>query len=182
MVRYLLISLIVFLGFLLLGCIDEGPEQGEVSDDITVGQEDTTTAETSDTVIQPPEPPYSGTPNKTLKINDADACAELSVESISTDKEVYHSAETLTLTVSLYSISDIENISVLVNGLNNRIDEQRIVNLTRGSNELIFAYALPRCNVCGGIREGNYTIGITVMCSADNTSIANDSVTVRILQ
>lgn len=78
--------------------------------------------------------------------------------SVSTDKTLYHSSETVNLTMIVYSNSTLENVIVTANGINGRMNEKKVLNLTAGPNEMSFIYKLPKCNVCGGIKAGSYNI------------------------
>ena len=62
------------------------------------------------------------------------------------------------ITAIVYSSSDVDNITVSVNGINGRLDEKQLTNLNQGLNEFFFSYNLPRCNTCGGINAGDYEI------------------------
>lgn len=83
---------------------------------------------------------------------------KISINSISTDKAVYHSSDVVNLSMAIYSKSDLENVTITVNGINGRLNKKRILNLKKGINEVSFTYKLPRCNVCGGIRAGDYKL------------------------
>lgn len=85
------------------------------------------------------------------------------VLSVSTDKQEYHSAQEVNVTIDIDSNQDINNTTLAVRGVNNRFKEDRLVNLTNGKNTEMFIFKLPRCNVCGGIREGNYDITATIV-------------------
>ena len=84
------------------------------------------------------------------------------IENISTNNIVYHSAELMKLNISIYSTSNLQKAVVKVSGINGRLNEEKIVNLKEGINEVYFNYQLPRCNVCGGIKAGDYEINCEV--------------------
>ncbi len=85
----------------------------------------------------------------------------ISLKTISTDKAVYHSAELMNLSAQLYAESSL-NVTVVVNGIENRFNVEKEISLNKGDNELSFTYALPGCNVCGGISAGDYNLSFTV--------------------
>jgi len=105
-----------------------------------------------------------------IRINSIDSSIDNSIDSsidsgplleivnVSTDKDLYHSAEVMTFKVLVYAVKDFEDVNVTANGIVNRLNATRIVNLTEGVSEVPFVYTLPRCNVCGGIRAGYYNI------------------------
>jgi len=76
---------------------------------------------------------------------------------VSADKEVYRSAETLNLTLTISSNSNV-NATVLMTGISGRMNIERAIELDAGNNLLFVDYKLPSCNVCGGIRPGNHDI------------------------
>ncbi|MBD3155034.1 MAG: hypothetical protein GF368_00075 [Candidatus Aenigmarchaeota archaeon] len=80
-----------------------------------------------------------------------------------TDKEVYHSAETLNITAVVDSNQYLENVTVNIKGINGKLDKSREVNLENGINQISLTNKLPRCNVCGGIREGDYSISFEII-------------------
>ena len=100
----------------------------------------------------------------------------LYIQNISADKSVYHSAEIMNLTAQLYAESDMDNVTVTVSGINNRFNAEMEMNLKKGLNELSFTYTLPGCNVCGGIRAGDYNLSCVVRyknISIEDSTIIN---------
>jgi hypothetical protein len=102
-----------------------------------------------------------------------------SLKNISTDKVVYHSSDIMNLSVVIYSDSYLENVTVKADGVNGRFNAEKVLNLKKGSNEVSFAYTLPRCNVCGGISAGDYSLSCSV--SYKNTTVI-DSKMINIQQ
>ena len=86
----------------------------------------------------------------------------LHLVNFSADKNLYHSAELVNLSLTVYSGADLENVSIILRGINNRLNRRKIVSLNKGINTFYFTYRLPRCNVCGGIRPGSYEITCVV--------------------
>jgi len=81
---------------------------------------------------------------------------ELRLITVLADKQVYHSAETMNLTLVAWANQDT-NATVRISGVP-RMTTTREVNLTKGTNQFYVAQRLPRCNVCGGIRPRNYSV------------------------
>jgi len=104
---------------------------------------------------------------------------QIAFSNITTDKPVYHSSDAMNLTMLIYSASDIENVSVKASGINGRFNEEKLLDLKKGNNDISFAYTLPRCNVCGGISAGDYNLSFTI--SYKNISI-EDSTIINIQQ
>jgi len=105
--------------------------------------------------------------------------AEIDLLNVSTDKDIYHSAEVMNLTVLIRSSSDVENVTVTANGINGRMNIEKTLNLDAGENGMSFTYKLPRCNVCGGIRAGTYDL--TCEVSYGGMTVKN-STSVQIVQ
>ncbi len=105
--------------------------------------------------------------------------ARISLNNVSADKAVYHSSEVVNLVMEIYSSTNAQNVTVTAKGIGDRFNKRRVLNLTEGVNELSFAYKLPRCNVCGGIRAGKYNLSCEVI---SGSAIIKDYVTVDILQ
>jgi len=103
----------------------------------------------------------------------------LEIVNITTDKDVYHSNEIMGIGVILYSSKDADDVNVRCRGIEGRLNEERVVNLSAGRNHISFEFRLPRCNVCGGIREGIYRF--ECMVSWGDTE-ENSSVYVEIRQ
>ncbi|MCX6818857.1 MAG: hypothetical protein NT129_02555 [Candidatus Aenigmarchaeota archaeon] len=99
---------------------------------------------------------------------------QIAFSNITTDKPVYHSSEVMNLSMIIYSESEIENVSVKANGINGRFSEEKLLDLNKGMNEIIFTYQLPRCNVCGGISAGDYNLSFTI--SYKNISIEDSKI------
>lgn len=97
-----------------------------------------------------------------------EADAGILVKSVSSDKELYHSAETMLLTAIVNCDSDMDGVTVTASGVNGRIDSVKTLDLKAGDNEVTFEHQLPSCNVCGGIRPGTYSC--TVEASYGGTS------------
>jgi hypothetical protein len=98
---------------------------------------------------------------------------EISVLNLSTDKEIYHSAEVMNLSVLVGCGSDLDNVQVTAKGINGRMNLKKTLNLSAGETWVSFAYTLPRCNVCGGIREGSY--GLDSEVSYGNITVKNST-------
>ena len=81
--------------------------------------------------------------------------------------------------MKVYSSANVENVTVGVRGIGGMMNEKRIVSLSEGMNEVSFIYKLPRCNSCGGIRAGKYSLDGVVVYG--NMSV-KDSLSVDIQQ
>ena len=101
------------------------------------------------------------------------------IQDISTDKDIYHSSEIVNLELIVYSGADLENVIIKAKGIKNRFNEEKILNITTGANNVSFSYQLPRCNVCGGIAAGEYPL----YCEVDHNGVTvSDSITINIQQ
>jgi len=103
----------------------------------------------------------------------------LYLKNIITDKSVYHSSDVLNVIVIVESDSDLQDVTISVSGINGGLDDNMVVNLGKGLNNISFTYTLPRCNVCGGIRAGDYDIS----CEVSHGNVKKvKSVTINIQQ
>ena len=97
---------------------------------------------------------------------------------IISEKTTYHSAELMNLSLEILS-NENAIATVSINGINNKLNMEKQIELIAGRNFVNFEYNLPRCNVCGGINPGNYTITSVV---ETNEHTANDSILIKIVQ
>ncbi len=97
--------------------------------------------------------------------------ASFAITGIQPDKTLYHSAEVMSLDVSIESDGTADNVTVSAKGINGRMDLQKSVSLAAGLNVVQFQYQLPRCNVCGGISAGRYEL--TCEARLGNSTAAN---------
>jgi len=98
---------------------------------------------------------------------------ELKIESLSTDKGLYHSNEPMNITLEISSSSGIDNVTVKLFGIkdrrgNYRIDRLETVNLTSDINIFTYSYTTPSCYGCAGINPGIHDI--TAIVSYQNIS------------
>jgi len=101
------------------------------------------------------------------------------LKNLSTDKVLYHSSENVNFTAMIYSESDLKNVTIIATGINGRLNEKKILNLKTGINEVSFNYNLPKCNVCGGISAGDYSLNCDVIYK---NITAEKSITINIQQ
>ncbi|MFA5382400.1 MAG: hypothetical protein WC356_04485 [Candidatus Micrarchaeia archaeon] len=90
---------------------------------------------------------------------------------LETDKELYRSAETMYTTIKVVSNKDFEKINLSINGISNRYKEIKEISLIQGENIINSSFKLPKCNVCGGIKEGTYQITGTIVLN--NVTFSN---------
>ncbi len=103
----------------------------------------------------------------------------ISIEDITTDKAIYYSSEFLHLNIKIRSNSDLEDVVVKVEGIKGRLKKQETLDIKEGVNDIPFSYKLPRCNVCGGIGAGDYTLDCEVLYK---DIVLKDSTTINIQQ
>ena len=102
---------------------------------------------------------------------------------LKTDKEVYYSADIIHITSKIMSPINTDNASIRFYGIYTnryRLDQTFPINLTKGKNTITLDYTSPKCNVCGGIREGTYQISVDIIYN--NEVYLNESVDVEIKQ
>lgn len=112
-----------------------------------------------------------------LNTHEAEAL-DLKMVSIMPDRNVYHSADTMDLTLVVWANQNT-SATLETTGVAGRVNVERQVNLTEGLNELHVTQTLPSCNKCSGISAGTYPV--TCRVSHENVSV-NDTVEIEIQQ
>ncbi|HEY9205658.1 MAG TPA: cytochrome c biogenesis protein CcdA [Candidatus Methanoperedens sp.] len=89
--------------------------------------------------------------------------------SISTEKEIYHSNETLEIQLDFNS-SDSGKGQIEISGIKNAfgrpsINEKREAIIEKGSNRFVFEFKTPSCEDCSAIEPGVHDINATVKIS-----------------
>jgi hypothetical protein len=102
---------------------------------------------------------------------------------LSSDREVYHSSEEMSLNATIRTPAETENLTIRIYGVkdkggNFRINEERSVSVEPpGANE-VFSFRMPSCYGCAGVSPGEYEIMMEVL--RNGTIIGNCSKTVRL--
>ena len=107
------------------------------------------------------------------------------IENVTTDRGTYHSGEIMNITVVLKSATDVSGVYTNVSGIINKRDKNMLfkettTNLTRGLNNVTFAYKMPACSSCSGISEGIYHFNASVVYG--NVTVANSTYSVILKQ
>ncbi len=102
---------------------------------------------------------------------------------LSGNKEVYHSSEEMELTTTIESATGIENLTIKVYGIkdrigNYRVSREKIMNVEPPGTSETFKFRMPSCYGCAGISPGEY--GITLETIKDGEIIGNHSLTVKL--
>ncbi|MEM5793191.1 MAG: hypothetical protein QXY45_02425 [Candidatus Aenigmatarchaeota archaeon] len=85
-----------------------------------------------------------------------------------TDKDTYSSFEEIRISLLIKSSGNFQDVQVNVLGIKPRqyyyINESKIINLTKGYNEISFISKTPHCTSgCGGVYPGPYNITSEVL-------------------
>jgi len=107
------------------------------------------------------------------------------ITSATTDRDLYHSGDVMTITISLSSSGQMDNTTLRLEGINDKNGRARLThdipaNLSWGPNTFFYDYELPRCSSCAGILPGNYDIFVTLLKDSEILDRAN--LTVRLEQ
>ncbi len=86
--------------------------------------------------------------------------------SVITDKEIYHSNETLKVYLDFNS-PDAGTAEIQVSGIKNMFDtplisEKRDVRIEKGNNSVDFEFNTPSCEECSALKPGNYFMNATI--------------------
>lgn len=90
------------------------------------------------------------------------------ITSVATDKELYHSHEVMTITVSLSSQGAMGNATLRLMGLQDedghfQLNKDIPVTLSVGPNIVVYDHELPHCSSCSGLQAGTYTIDASLI-------------------
>ena len=107
------------------------------------------------------------------------------IENITTGRDTYHSNEIMNITAVLKSATDVSGVYANVSGITNKrgkdlLFEETTTNLTRGLNNVTFAYKMPACSSCSGIDPGTYYFNTSVVYG--NVTVANATCSVVLKQ
>jgi hypothetical protein len=107
------------------------------------------------------------------------------IENVTTENGTYHSGEIMNITVVLKSATDVSGVYTNVSGITNKrgknmLFKETATNLTRGINNVTFAYKMPACSSCSGISEGMYYFNASVVYG--NVTVANSTCSVILKQ
>ena len=94
--------------------------------------------------------------------------AHAGITSVATDKDLYHSKETMMITVSVDSQGNIGNATLRLLGIQDRYGDYQLrkdipVNLSHGANTLVYDHKLPSCSSCSGLAAGTYRIDVSLL-------------------
>ena len=90
------------------------------------------------------------------------------IVSVSTDKDVYHSRDTMKITVSFESDGEIGNATLHLRGIEDRHGDAQLhksipIHFPKGMHTEAYDHTLPACSSCSGLNAGNYTINATLV-------------------
>jgi hypothetical protein len=107
------------------------------------------------------------------------------IENVTTEGGTYHSGEIMNITVVLKSATDVSGVYTNVSGITNKrgkkmLFKETTTNLTRGLNNVTFAYKMPACSSCSGISEGTYQFNASVVYG--NVTVGNSTCSVVLKQ
>ena len=107
------------------------------------------------------------------------------IEYVTTDRDTYHSGEIMNITAVLKSSTDVSGVYINISGITNKRGKNLLIketttNLTRGLNNVTFAYKMPACSSCSGISEGMYHFNTSVVYG--NVTVANSTCSVILKQ
>jgi len=102
---------------------------------------------------------------------------------LTTNKESYKQGEKVFLNVSVFSQGQLENVTIVVSGIETRFGRNYIaleknVNLNQGENLIKFSFNMPYCSACSGVSTGKHEISVKVIY--ENETIGSNSKTIEI--
>ena len=106
------------------------------------------------------------------------------ITSATTDRDLYHSGDIMTITISISASGQMDNTTVRLEGIEDRRGNAHLThdipaNLSWGPNTFFYEYALPHCSSCAGILPGDYDILVTLEKDSEILDTANLTVTLE---
>ena len=142
---------LIFTLSLLLGGLENISKESVLKEEISGERSETATATSSSLDFG------SSKTSRVASPSVEDSLTNLELKLLS-DKTTYHSGEILNLDFRITANGSFFNAKVVVEGILGKLNQEKTLNLKKGENNISFNHTLPRCNVCGGISEGEYTI------------------------
>jgi len=110
----------------------------------------------------------------------------LSVEivSITPDKTVYYSGNTMKLDIMLKASKALQNVTIRITGLKNSVgqvllNKSMVVSLVKGINNVTFKYKMPYCSPCMKLDPGIYPINVTVLYNDGVIAKGTENITLK---
>ncbi|MEM7816005.1 MAG: hypothetical protein QXN71_02720 [Candidatus Aenigmatarchaeota archaeon] len=118
-------------------------------------------------------------------IQPAQQSPEIGILSFTTDKPTYSSHEEMKISVIVRSSVNIENATAKVYGIkpynHAYVNELKIVNLSKGDNEITFFAKTPYCTSgCGGVYPGPYNLTAEILVNGE--LVANSTTTINLVK
>ncbi len=93
--------------------------------------------------------------------------ARADILSVSTDKDLYHSNEVMTISIDITASGSLDNTLLRIEGIEDRYGDLRLsreiaANLSPGTNEFSEDFRLPSCSHCAGLDAGTYFVNVTL--------------------
>jgi len=102
---------------------------------------------------------------------------------LTTNKESYKQGERIFLNVSVFSQGQLENVTIVVSGIETRFGRNYInleenTDLNQGENLIKFSFTMPYCSTCSGVSAGKHEILVKVIYG--NETIGSSSKIIEI--
>lgn len=104
--------------------------------------------------------------------------------SLSIDEESYQQGEKVSLNVSVFSQGQLENVSIVLSGIQTRfgrdyINLEKTINLKPGENLVEFSFNMPYCSSCSGVSPGKHEILVKVVYGNETIGLANKTIELK---
>jgi hypothetical protein len=111
--------------------------------------------------------------------------AHAEIAGVGTDKDLYHSHETMKIAVLVRSSGQMDNTTMLFTGIEDKNGRMRLsheipANITSDQTIINYDYELPACSKCAGLDPGNYQINVTL--ERNGIAISNATHIIKIEQ
>ena len=111
--------------------------------------------------------------------------AHAEIAAVSTDKDIYHSHETMKIAVMVRSSGQMDNTTVKIEGIEDKNGRMRLsheipANISSDQTIVNYDYELPACSKCAGLDPGSYQFNVTL--ERNGIPISNATHSIRIEQ
>ncbi len=111
--------------------------------------------------------------------------ARAEIAAVSTDKDLYHSKETMKIAIMVRSSGQMDNTTVRIEGIEDKNGRMRLshsmpAQITSDQTVVNYSYELPSCSKCAGLDPGDYQFNVTL--ERNGIPISNATHSIRIEQ
>ena len=97
------------------------------------------------------------------------------VLTIAIENETYHSGETMSVNVTVFTEKEMPGVAITVSGITNKLDrntinEVKYINLSQGENQIPFTFTTPACTRCAKLDPGLHNVTASILMNGETKS------------